>query len=84
MPIFYYSGQVHIGGPFTAYWAKGESLGPDIFFKKINLGSQILMRPYNVTRRDHEVIDFTRYRVKSSSKLTNLIKIDRIEGYNGK
>ena len=37
-----------------------------------------------VTGRDHEVVDFTRSRVKTKSKLTNLMKISRIEGYNGK
>ena len=34
-------------------------------------------------RRDHEVIDFTRSRVKNNSKLTNVMKMYRIEGYNG-
>ena len=33
-PIFYYYGQVLIGGPFNAYWAKGASLGPDTFVRK--------------------------------------------------
>ena len=28
-PIFYYYGQVLIGGPFKGFWALGESLGPD-------------------------------------------------------
>ena len=37
-----------------------------------------------VTRRDREVVDFTRYRVKNNSKLTNFKKFTRIEGYNGK
>ena len=37
-----------------------------------------------MTRRDREVVDFTRSRVKTKSKLTNLMKIIRIEGYNGK
>ena len=37
-----------------------------------------------LTRRDREVIDFTRYRVKNYSKLTNFRKLTRIEGYNGK
>ena len=37
-----------------------------------------------VTRRNREVVDFTRSRVKNNSKLTNLMKIIRIEGYNGK
>ena len=37
-----------------------------------------------LTRRDREVVDFTRYRIKNISKLTNLMKILRIEGYNGK
>ena len=37
-----------------------------------------------VTGRDRKVIDFTRYRIKNNSKLTNLMKMYRIEGYNGK
>ena len=37
-----------------------------------------------VTDRDREVINCTRSRVKNNSKLTNLMKISRIEGYNGK
>ena len=38
----------------------------------------------SVTRRNGEAIDFTRSRVKTKSKLTNLMEISRIEGYNGK
>ena len=30
-PIFCYYGQVHIGGPLNAYWAKRESLGPNTY-----------------------------------------------------
>ena len=37
-----------------------------------------------MTRRDREVIDFTRYRVKNNTELTNLMKMNRIQGYNGK
>ena len=37
-----------------------------------------------LTRRDREVVDFTRSRVKNISELTNLMKMYRIEGYNGK
>ena len=37
-----------------------------------------------LTRRDREVVDFMRYRVKNYSKLTNFRKFTRIEGYNGK
>ena len=37
-----------------------------------------------MTRRDREVVDFTWYRVKNYSKLTNFRKFTRIEGYNGK
>ena len=33
-PIFYYYGQVLIGGPFKAFWALGESLGPNTFVRK--------------------------------------------------
>ena len=37
-----------------------------------------------VTSGDYEVIDFTQSHVKTKSKLTNLMKISRIEGYNDK
>ena len=37
-----------------------------------------------LTRRDREVVDFTRSHVKNNSELTNLMKMYRIEGYNGK
>ena len=37
-----------------------------------------------LTRGDREVIDFTWSRVKTKSKLTNLMNISQIEGYNGK
>ena len=37
-----------------------------------------------LTRRYREVVDFTRSRVKTKSKLTNLMKLTRIEGHNGK
>ena len=41
------------------------------------LGSRLM-------RRNREVIDFTRYRIKNYSKLTNFRKLTRIVGYNGK
>ena len=37
-----------------------------------------------LTSADREVINFTRSCVKTKSKLTNLVKISRIERYNGK
>ena len=37
-----------------------------------------------VTKQDREVVNCTQSRVKNNSKLTNLVKISRIEGYNGK
>ena len=37
-----------------------------------------------LTKRDHEVVENTRSCVKNKTKLTNLMKITRIEGYNGK
>ena len=37
-----------------------------------------------MTRRDHEDVDFTRYRVKNNSELTNFGKSTRIEWHNGK
>ena len=33
-PIFYYYGQIYIGGSFKAFWAMGESLGSDTFIQK--------------------------------------------------
>ena len=42
------------------------------------------MEPIRMMERDHEVVNCTRSRVKTKSKLTNLMKISRIEGYNGK
>ena len=40
--------------------------------------------PPHVTRRNREVVDFKRYRVKNNTELTNLMKMYRIQGYNGK
>ena len=37
-----------------------------------------------MTRRDREVVNFTRSRVKNNTELTNFRKFTRIEGYNGK
>ena len=37
-----------------------------------------------MTKRDREVVNCTQSPVKKYSKLTNLMKISRIEGYNGK
>ena len=37
-----------------------------------------------LTNRDREVINFIQSRLKNNPKLTNLVKISRIEGYNGK
>ena len=37
-----------------------------------------------LTRQNREFVDFTRSSVKNISKLINLMKIIRIEGYNGK
>ena len=38
----------------------------------------------SMMRRDREVVDFTRSRVKNNTKFINLMKMPRIEGYNGK
>ena len=38
----------------------------------------------SLTSGDREVVNFTCSRVKTKSKHTNLMKISRIEGYNGK
>ena len=40
--------------------------------------------PYTLTNRDREVVNCTQSHVKTKSKLTNLMKISRIEEYNGK
>ena len=37
-----------------------------------------------MTNRDREVVNCTQSRVKIKFKLTNLMNISRIEGYNGK
>ena len=37
-----------------------------------------------MTKRNHEVINCTRSNIKHNSKLSNLMKISRIEQYNGK
>ena len=37
-----------------------------------------------LTKGDREVIENTRSRIKTKSKLTNFMKLIRIEGYNGK
>ena len=37
-----------------------------------------------MTKQDREVVNYTRSRVKNNSKHTNLMKISRIEEYNGK
>ena len=42
------------------------------------------MHPEHLTDRINAVVNCTPIRVKIKSKLTNLIKITRIEGYNGK
>ena len=49
-------------------------------------GEEFIFPPFvrHMTRRNREVVDFTRSRVKNNSKLTNLMKISRIKGYNGK
>ena len=41
-PISFYYGKVLIGGPFKAYWALGESLGPDTFVIKFSRDHQYL------------------------------------------
>ena len=50
-------------------------------FKPYILGSKIVIY---MTRQNCEVVDFTRYRVKNNNELTNLMKMNRIQGYNGK
>ena len=37
-----------------------------------------------LTKQDPVVVNFTRSCVKNNSKLTNLMKISRNDGYNGK
>ena len=50
----------------------------------MNEGSMKDITMEYLTKRDREVVDFTRSRVKNISELTNLMKMPRIEGYNGK
>ena len=49
-------------------------------FKILRYQEQIIL----LTRQNCEVVDFTRSRVKNICELTNLMKMSRIEGYNGK
>ena len=38
----YYSGPIFIRGPLKAYWAKGESLGPDTYVRQSTRDHQYL------------------------------------------
>ena len=53
----------------------------DLIWSKIAL---IPRQRRHLTGRNREVVDFTRYRVKNNTELTNLMKMNRIQGYNGK
>ena len=56
-----------------------------IRYAQLNLSFHGMGRQFRLmTRQDREVVNFKRYRVKNNSKLTNLRKFTRIEGYNGK
>ena len=59
----------------------GESSSIYLFFFHIYM---FYFSISSMTKRDREVVDFTRSRIKNKSKLTNLMKIIRIEAYNGK
>ena len=50
----------------------------DMIFDLFSLRSELL------TKRDREIVNSTRSCVKNKFKLTNFMKIFRIEGYNGK
>ena len=52
--------------------------------KKINTLYQYKTIDVPLTNRDRKVVNCTRSRVKIKSTLTNLMKISRIEGCNGK
>ena len=56
----------------------------DLMTKCIKLLGGLCLLACILTRRDREVIDFTRYHVKNNTKHTNLMKMYRIQGYNGK
>ena len=43
-----------------------------------------IIATWSMTERDHEINENTRSRVKIKSKITNFMKLIRIEGYNGK
>ena len=47
-PTLYYSGPIYIGGPSIAYWAKGASLGTDIFLRKSRWDQNIYDMPWKV------------------------------------
>ena len=63
-----------------------SSLTPTTAYPLVSIadGCSCSVEGYGLMRRDCEVVDFTRSRVKNISELTNLMKMYRIEGYNGK
>ena len=70
---------------------KAITISPSIAAHSVGLHVPIKLTRENfllwktqMVRRYGEVVDFTRSRVKNNSKLTNLMKMIRIEGYNGK
>ena len=54
--------------------------------RRVEMRSHLVKKEFRgfLTRRDREVVGFTRYRVKNNTELTNLMKMYRIQGYNGK
>ena len=66
---------------------RGKNEGEHIIATRERIGEACdgeLRKTCDMTRWDREVVDFTRSRVKNNTKLTNLMKMYRMEGYNGK
>ena len=63
-----------------------SSLTPTTVYPPVSIadGCSCSVEGYGLMRRDYEVVDFTRSRAKNISELTNLMKMYRIEWYNGK
>ena len=74
-------------GTHVAMWTRGNATWADTDPRGRLHGMQAkgqVGKWIGLTSGDREVVDFTRSRVKTKSKLTNLMKLIRIEGYNGK
>ena len=76
-------------GLFLLHFLSGDVAHGETFDRVIEVGVSDVtylegVRGDILTGRDHEVVDFTRSRVKNNTELTNFGKLTRIELHNGK